>query len=81
MDFYGFYTGTEFEAYQFLGAHITPDGVVFRTFAPNAAGISLIGDFNEWNGTQMYKIHDGNFWECKVSNAAQGMIYKYRIYK
>ena len=81
MDFYGFYTGTEFEAYQFLGSHITPNGVVFRTFAPNAARISLIGEFNQWNETPMHKIHDGNFWECEVSNATQGMIYKYRIYK
>ena len=34
MDFYGFYTGKEFEAYRFLGAHACEKGTVFRTFAP-----------------------------------------------
>ena len=43
MDFYGFYTGKEFEAYRFLGAHACEKGTVFRTFAPNAQRISLIG--------------------------------------
>lgn len=40
MDFYGFYTGKEFEAYRFLGAHACEKGTVFRTFAPNAQRIS-----------------------------------------
>ncbi|MCM1387662.1 MAG: 1,4-alpha-glucan branching protein GlgB [Bacillus sp. (in: Bacteria)] len=80
MDFYGFYTGTEFHAYEYLGAHITDNGVIFRTFAPNADRISVIGDFNNWLETPMQKTYDGNFWECSVENAAQGMKYKYRIY-
>lgn len=46
MDFYAFYTGQEFEAYKYLGAHRQEKGVVFRTFAPNASGISVTGDFN-----------------------------------
>ena len=48
--FYGFYTGTEFHAHEYLGAHVTDDGVVFRVFAPAASGIAVIGEFNEWNG-------------------------------
>lgn len=80
MDFYGFYTGQEFEAYTYLGAHLEGDGVVFRTFAPNAFQISVIGDFNQWQETLMKKVYDGNFWECHVKNAGQGMKYKYRIY-
>lgn len=80
MDFYGFYTGQEFHAYEYFGAHITDKGVVFRTFAPNARGISVIGDFNDWQETPMNRIYDGNFWECCIENAAQGMKYKYRIY-
>lgn len=80
MDLYGFYTGTEFEAYQYLGAHECESGIIFRTFAPNAEKISLIGEFNGWEETPMYKINDGNFWECRVEHAQKGMMYKYKIY-
>ncbi len=80
MDFYGFYTGKIFDAYEFLGAHIEKNGVIFRTFAPSASKISLIGEFNGWNETPMKKAFDGNFWECQVENAKPGMMYKYRIY-
>lgn len=81
MDFYQFYTGREFHAYQFLGAHLTPDGAVFRTFAPAALRISVIGEFNGWEETPMRRIYDGNFWECRIPGAAAGMMYKYRIYR
>ena len=80
MDFYGFYTGQEFEAYRFLGAQVQGDGsVVFRTFAPNAASISVIGDFNGWQGSEMHKIYDGNFWELTVPQVEVGARYKFRI--
>lgn len=81
MDFYGFYTGKIFDAYRFLGAHPEAKGVTFRTFAPGAAKISLIGEFTGWQEWEMHKIYDGNFWECYAENAAPGMMYKYRIYK
>ena len=81
MDYYGFYTGTEFEAYRFLGAHCYGDRTIFRTFAPSAERISVIGEFNGWNETPMHKIGDGNFWECEISGAVSGNMYKYRIYK
>ena len=80
MDFYGFYMGQEFEAYRFLGAQVQGDGsVVFRTFAPNAASISVIGDFNGWQGSEMHKIYDGNFWELTVPQVEVGSRYKFRI--
>lgn len=81
MDMYGFYTGRIFDAYEFLGCHLEGNGAVFRTFAPAASRIALIGDFNGWSETEMYKVHDGNFWECRVQNAEEGMKYKFRIYK
>lgn len=81
MDYYGFYTGQEFTAYANLGAHLDGNGAVFRTFAPNALRISVIGDFNCWQEMPMEKVYDGNFWECRVENAARGMKYKYRIYR
>ena len=86
MDFYGFYTGKIFDAYKYLGAHISRgkngkvEEVVFRTFAPSASRISVIGEFNGWTETPMEKVHDGNFWEMISKEAKPGMMYKYRIY-
>ena len=80
MDFYGFYTGKIFDAYKYLGAHTEKDGVVFRTFAPSASKISVIGEFNDWEESPMEKVHDGNFWEFSSKKARPGMMYKYRIY-
>lgn len=86
MDFYGFYTGKIFDAYKYLGAHISRgkngkvEEVVFRTFAPSASRISVIGEFNGWMETPMEKVHDGNFWEMISKEAKPGMMYKYRIY-
>ena len=81
MDFFGFYTGKIFDAYRYLGAHVEEQGVTFRTFAPGASRITLIGEFNGWQEWEMNRVHDGNFWECYVQNAHPGMMYKYRIYR
>lgn len=81
MNYYGFYTGEIFDAYQYLGAHLTENGTVFRTFAPSAERISVIGEFNDWQETPMEKTYDGNFWECHIDQAKEGMKYKYRIYR
>ena len=80
MDYYGFYTGKLMNAYEFLGCHLTENGAVFRVFAPAAKRITIIGDFNNWNETEAYKIHNGCFWECHIDNAKPGMMYKYNIY-
>ena len=53
FDFQKFYMGDCFDAYQYLGAHLTEDGAVFRTFAPNAERVMLIGDFNGWQEQEM----------------------------
>ena len=79
MNFYGFYTGQEFEAYQYLGAHTVGKGTTFRTFAPAAEKISVIGEFSDWKEIPMEKVYDGNFWECTVPKARRGQMYKYRI--
>ncbi len=81
MDFYGFYTGKILDAYEYLGCHVDEKGAVFRTFAPAADKISVIGSFNDWTETPMEKIYDGNFWEVRIENAVPGMLYKYRIYR
>ncbi len=81
MDMYGFYTGKILNAYEYLGAHLTGDGTVFRVFAPNAARVCILGEFNDWNETPAQKIYDGNFYCCNISEAKAGMLYKIRIYE
>ena len=78
MDMYGFYTGQIFDAYKYLGCHITKDGVSFRTFAPNAERVSLLYEGQE---LPMKKIYDGNFYEIVLQAAALGSTYEYRIYR
>ena len=81
MDMYGFYTGKIFDAYEYLGSCYAAGCTTFRTFAPAAEKISVIGDFNSWQETEMEKVYDGNFWECTVQKVKPGERYKYRIYE
>lgn len=81
MNIYEFYTGKEFEAYEYLGAHVENNEIVFRTFAPGAADVKLIGECTDWTEWNMYRTHDGGFFECRTEYAWEGMLYKYRIYK
>ena len=77
MNIYDFYTGMSFQAYEWLGAHIEENGVVFRTYAPNAKRVVLL-----WNSQsiEMNRVLDGNFYEIYVENAKYGECYEYRIY-
>ena len=61
MDMYGFYTGKIFNAYEYLGAHLSSSGTTFRVFAPNAQKICVIGDFTNWAEIEMPRIYHGNF--------------------
>ena len=81
MDMYSFYTGKSMNAHEYLGCHVTDKGIVFRTFAPAATRITIIGEFNNWTEQDMYQVHNGQFWECNIENAKPGMMYKYRIYR
>ena len=80
MDIYGFYKGDSFEAYEYFGAHITDKGTLFRTYAPNASKVALVGDFNNWTDELMNPVEDGRFYELLCPEAHEGMRYKYRIY-
>ena len=84
FDAAAFYSGTNSEAYRYLGAHRTrrsgKDGYVFRAWAPNAAHVSVVGDFCGWNGYAypMEKNADG-FWECFVPSLKRYDIYKFAV--
>lgn len=81
MDFYQFYTGHCFDAHSFLGAHLTENGAVFRTFAPAAERIDLrLWQEDGEKTVPMHEIYDGNFYECEVAGAAPGDLYAYAIY-
>ena len=77
MDFYGFYTGQEFEAYKYLGAHYTKERTTFRTFAPSAAGVELVLN---GQGHGMQRVHDGNFYEITLDQVKEGVLYEFRIW-
>ena len=48
MDIHQFFLGNSFDAHTYFGAHVTEEGVVFRTLAPNAAAVDLIWEGGEW---------------------------------
>lgn len=78
MDFYNFYTGNEFEAYKWLGAHYTPEKTIFRTFAPQAVKIELVLE-NET--VPMNQVYNGQFYEAEIEKLPCGVKYEYRIYR
>ncbi|MDT0140555.1 1,4-alpha-glucan branching protein GlgB [Acidovorax sp. PRC11] len=83
--------GTHARLYQSLGCHLrreegTPardaSGANFSVWAPNAASVSVIGDWNGWNGDAdpLSARDDGSgVWEGFVPHAAHGQAYKFRI--
>ena len=86
LDTYLFKEGNHFRLYQKLGARLlTVDGTqgtLFALWAPNAAQVSVIGDFNGWNpdAHPLAIRHDGSgIWEGFVPGVGQGALYKYHI--
>lgn len=78
---YLFHQGTNYHAQDYLGAHKTEDGYVFRVWAPNAAGVWLVGDFTDWEiGLPLERETDMGVWSCKVeADDLEGKHYKYRV--
>ncbi len=85
-DIYLFKEGTLLRAYEKLGAH--PDmleghaGTRFAVWAPNAAGVSVIGDFNGWD-RERHRLQprpdDSGIWELFLPDIGPGTLYKYHI--
>jgi 1,4-alpha-glucan branching enzyme len=76
--------GTHLELYNRLGAHPMQlegiDGVAFVVFAPNARRVSVVGDFNFWDGRRhAMRVRGNGYWEIFVPGARAGSKYKYEI--
>ncbi len=85
FDLHLFGEGRHWHAYRFLGAHEHEvDGVAgirFAVWAPNAERVSVVGDFNDWDGRRHpMRVHQGRgVWELFIPDLAPGTVYKYEI--
>ena len=81
---YLFHEGSNAQAYSYFGAHRkNADTVVFRVWAPHAARVSVVGDFNDWSDDadkmQLVPQSDG-VWEAQVKGVKLYDAYKYHIF-
>lgn len=70
--------------YEYYGLHRLKNGWVFREWAPNATGIFLVGDFNNWTETAAYecrRIEGTGNWELRLPSEAisHGDLYKMHV--
>jgi 1,4-alpha-glucan branching enzyme len=85
MDAHLLAEGTHFESYRKLGAHLQTlegvDGVCFAVWAPTAARVSVVGDFNGWDGRRHpMRLHPGcGVWEIFIPGLGEGALYKFEI--
>jgi 1,4-alpha-glucan branching enzyme len=86
IDLYLFGEGRHEEIYKKLGAHVTKigrtKGVAFAVWAPQAAGVSVVGDFNGWDGRlhQMRRLGNSGVWELFIPKLTAGPLYKFEIH-
>jgi 1,4-alpha-glucan branching enzyme len=78
--------GTHYQQYEKLGAHLrthkfqNAKGVHFAVWAPNARRVSVVGDFNQWDGrVHPMRFHPPGIWEIFLPGLDEGEIYKYEI--
>lgn len=77
--------GTHYKVYEKLGTHIKEingiKGIHFAVWAPNAKRVSVIGDFNNWDGRrhQMRVLGSSGIWEIFIPELSEGILYKYEI--
>ena len=67
--------------YLYFGLHHTPDGWIFREWAPNATAIFLIGDFNNWQKNKEYQLTklENGVWEIQLPEAAMKHLQLYKL--
>jgi len=81
-----FHDGSYFRSYEIFGSKIITNeaghvGVAFTVWAPQAVRVSVVGDFNHWNGLEnvMEKINTEGIWHLFVPGINEGACYKYEI--
>ena len=85
LDLHLFGEGKHERIYEKLGAHLIihegKRGVAFAVWAPNAKGVSVVGNFNDWNGAKhsMRRLGDSGVWELFIAGLREGELYKYEI--
>lgn len=78
---YYFHQGTNYRAYELLGAHYNEKYTVFRVFAPNAKLVSVVGEFNNWDTKThvMKKITNEGLYEITIDGVKEFSCYQYAI--
>lgn len=73
--------GHYYRAYERLGAHMTPKGVRFAVWAPHAYSVSVVGQFNNWDGREnpMQKDEQTGIWTTEVEGVEHWALYKYEL--
>ena len=73
--------GTHLRSYEKMGAHLVEGGTHFAVWAPNAASVSVIGDFNDWKpeSQPLQPRPEAGVWELFVPGVQSGACYKYHI--
>ncbi|KAA6186286.1 1,4-alpha-glucan branching protein GlgB [Thiohalocapsa marina] len=84
FDMHLFGEGRHWHAYRLLGAHVHETdgiaGVVFSVWAPNASRVSVVGDFNHWDGRcHPMRRHGNGVWELFIPDLPPGVLYKFEI--
>jgi len=84
LDIHLLVEGNHLASYSKLGAHMVvhegAEGVAFAVWAPNARRVSVVGDFNHWDGRRVpMRARSGGFWEVFVPGLRAGHLYKYEI--
>ncbi|HEY5227020.1 MAG TPA: 1,4-alpha-glucan branching protein GlgB [Opitutaceae bacterium] len=85
QDLYLFNEGNEHRIYDKLGAHLRDlggvRGVAFAVWAPSASRVSVVGDFNGWDGryNPMRSLGASGVWELFLPGMAEGALYKFEI--
>ncbi|WP_136806283.1 1,4-alpha-glucan branching protein GlgB [Desulfosediminicola flagellatus] len=84
-DRYLFNFGTNYKLYEHLGCHPATlskiQGTVFRVWAPNARSVSVIGNFNSWDGRvhPMRSLGSSGIWELFLPGILEGELYKFEV--